>query len=220
MSATFGEFADVLVEFLEVCIHAILAVRKVYPEEVFTNAKKYNLLVKKSRHPALNGYIADFLLGVKPDLEKGKVKKIHVSILDEGHNAVEKFVFQLRDVMEGLTFASKKNSITSASVQDIETFFRELIQKIQFSTTYLTDNPKDCSFRLFCELNEGDFPSTYLPTSAVPGVPWVMADASEVLVSQSLIVPLKSLNAGVVQVQMFVEEGIKSEGVLPSSSET
>jgi predicted PolB exonuclease-like 3'-5' exonuclease len=38
--------------------------------EIFTRARKYDLIVWKSRHPLLNNYILDFLHGVKPDLLK------------------------------------------------------------------------------------------------------------------------------------------------------
>ncbi|KAJ3408205.1 MAD2 mitotic arrest deficient-like 2 [Chytridiales sp. JEL 0842] len=218
---------DVILEFLEVAIHSILYYRKVYPEDVFIRARKYQLIVRKSRHPLLNEYILDFLDGIKPDLLKGVLNKVHVVILDSLSNPVEKFVFQVRDAMESLTFESKKTAITSASVEAVESYFRNLMMRIMNCGTYLQDNEapaKDDSngkegkrgdeteddanltFNLFCEL----YGSEPHPTSYLEGTEWVMAEASLVHLTRSSVVPLKTLDAGVVQVQMYMEEGEKA----------
>ncbi|KAJ3233718.1 hypothetical protein HDU81_002040 [Chytriomyces hyalinus] len=127
---------DCILDFLEVGIHTILHERKVYPAEVFTRTQKYSLAVFRSRHPALNGYIKDFLMALRPDLMQvpsianrsfetttiklltpsilivsciqGSLSKVHVVILDMGSNPVEKFVFRVRDVYDHVTQQSKQ----------------------------------------------------------------------------------------------------------------
>ncbi|KAI9366089.1 DNA-binding protein [Zopfochytrium polystomum] len=155
-----------VLEFLEVVFHTILAVRNVYPSESFTKARKYDLVVRKSRHPGLCSYISDFLAGIKEDCIKGVVDRVMLVIVDEGFNPVQKYVFRIRDVMEQLTFESKKSSVTTVTDLALEEYFRDILTKISFSQSSLADNPPDCTFQLYCELQKHvDHPSSYLKSS-------------------------------------------------------
>ncbi|RKO90681.1 DNA-binding protein [Blyttiomyces helicus] len=143
---------DTLVQFLEAACHYILYVREVYPAgrdltwslqsaDLFEPRRLFNVPVRMSRHPLLNGYIADVLGAVRPDLEKGVVNKILLSILDERHTPVEKFTFQIRSLVEGLTEEQKREAKTSASTTDIESFFRSFLTKISVCDSMLSPNP-------------------------------------------------------------------------------
>ncbi|KAJ3347978.1 MAD2 mitotic arrest deficient-like 2 [Entophlyctis luteolus] len=141
----FVAFVDLFIEFVEAAVHTILLQRRVYPEgstavpvrrltrsnsELFTRCRIYDLAVRKSRHPLLNGYINDFLMSVRPDLRmvfrlfpsdfikliqltkrftKGALNKIYLVIFDIAHNPVEKFVFRVKDAYEHVTQHSKQS---------------------------------------------------------------------------------------------------------------
>jgi len=53
-----------------VSIHTILYVRKIYPEELFIRAKKYNTPVYQCRHPDVCTWINDAIQGVFEELKK------------------------------------------------------------------------------------------------------------------------------------------------------
>jgi hypothetical protein len=74
-----GELTDILLEFLHVTIHQILFVREIYPAEVFAPAKKYGIPVRMSRHPDLNQYIRDSLVGLRSWIDKvgGSYNYVH-----------------------------------------------------------------------------------------------------------------------------------------------
>ena len=57
-----ADTSEVLLDFLNVAVHQILFHRDVYPEDVFSHAKKYGVPVRMSRHPDLNQYIFDSLV--------------------------------------------------------------------------------------------------------------------------------------------------------------
>ncbi|KAI9347233.1 DNA-binding protein [Obelidium mucronatum] len=199
----YSTFVDVFIDFAEVAIHSILAERKVYPAALFTKCQKYGLLVRKSRHPSLNGYIKDFLMGIRQDLLCGLVQKIHIVILDPGCNPVEKFVIRIRDVYDHVTQVSKQSAVTCITIPECESFFHTLIQKLLFLESSLGENPADCTFELLCELVDGrDYPQSYEER-----VPWIQAESSILHVSDSTISPLKSLDVGVVKIDMVVERG-------------
>ncbi|KAI8827462.1 DNA-binding protein [Chytriomyces cf. hyalinus JEL632] len=185
-----ASLVDCIVDFLEVGIHTILYERKVYPGAVFTRTQKYSLSVYRSRHPALNGYIKDFLRAVRPDLMQGSLSKVHV------------FVFRVRDVYDHVTQQSKQNSFASVSIVEVESYFYTLLQRLCFIDGSLTANPPDCTFNLLCELIDGkEFPRSY-----EQDVAWVQAESSISHVSHSRVSPFKTLDAGVVKLDMYVEE--------------
>ncbi|KAI8622779.1 DNA-binding protein [Chytriomyces sp. MP71] len=201
----YSSFMDCFVDFLEVAIHTILYERKVYPETVFEKAQMYNITVRRSRHPALNGYIMDFLMGIRVDLAQGAVHKIMLVILDTGSNPVEKFVFRIKDVYEHVTQQSKQSAVTNTSILELETYFHTIIQRLAFIHSSLASCVPDCTFSLLCELIDGkEFPQSY-----EEDVPWVHAESSIVHVTQSRITPLNVLDAGVVRVDVFLESQTK-----------
>ncbi|KAJ3061631.1 MAD2 mitotic arrest deficient-like 2, partial [Rhizoclosmatium hyalinum] len=191
----YSAFVDILIDFAEVSIHTILAERNVYPPDIFTKCQKYGLIVRKSRHPALNGYIKDFLMAIRADLQQGSVQKIHIVILDIGSNPIEKFTLRIRDVYDHITQQSKQSAMTCITVPECESYFHTLMQKLLFLDTRLGKTPTDCTFELLCELAEGkEYPQSY-----EENVPWVQAESSIVYIQQSSIMPLKSLDAGIVK---------------------
>ncbi|CAG8638948.1 5456_t:CDS:2 [Acaulospora colombiana] len=61
---------------LEVCIHTILFVRRIYPTELFAKRKIYDAPVYQSRHPDLNKYISGAVKSVGDELIRVGTEKI------------------------------------------------------------------------------------------------------------------------------------------------
>ena len=53
---------------VEVAIHTILYVRRVYPPDLFIRRKRYDTPVFQSRHPALNTYISGAVKAIGAEL--------------------------------------------------------------------------------------------------------------------------------------------------------
>lgn len=93
--------ATEIVEFLEAATHTLLKARGVYPAALFIRAQKYGTMVWQSRHPWLNQYIRDALLGIKACLEDGTLESFVLvispnSLASTSSAASEKFRFEFR----------------------------------------------------------------------------------------------------------------------------
>ncbi|KAJ3195497.1 Xylosyltransferase 2 [Irineochytrium annulatum] len=170
--------------------------------EIFETTKKYNIMVKMSRNDELNSYILEFLQGIKEDLLMGLVYRVYVAVLDKGLNPIEKFIFQVRDMMAQLTPDSKKTALTSIGLGDIEDFFRTIIRKVNFSDTYLRALPDDCSFRLYCEMTDEESG----PTSKSEGIAWSNVDEGNFVVKNSALMAVETLEAGVSAFTFLIEK--------------
>ncbi|TPX62013.1 hypothetical protein SpCBS45565_g07097 [Spizellomyces sp. 'palustris'] len=190
----YHELVDTLIEFLEVAIHYVLYVREIYPADIFEPRRKYNVPVRMSRHPVLNGYIRDVLAGIKPDLQKGVVSKVYLAIHDPARNVVEKFTFQIRSLMEGIEEGVRKHAQTSINTSDVEAYLRSFLLKIAVCDSMLNPNPPELA---------GDNPT---PTSASTGAPWVPSEPTDVEVTSPSLIPLKTMDAGLLKMQLYVEE--------------
>lgn len=58
---TVVDVVDMLLEFWEAAVHAILAARGLYRPDLFTRERLYGLAVQRARHPGLCAYIANAL---------------------------------------------------------------------------------------------------------------------------------------------------------------
>jgi len=56
---------EILLEFLEVFVHQVLTVRKLYSADVFERQRLYGIAVKRARHPELVNYIRETILSLK-----------------------------------------------------------------------------------------------------------------------------------------------------------
>ena len=54
-------YKSVFIEFVEVLIHQIIYLRKIYPESIYESRRKFNIPVKMSKHPWVNNYIEETL---------------------------------------------------------------------------------------------------------------------------------------------------------------
>ena len=58
----------ILVEFIEVLIHQIIKLERIYPDGIYGKRRKYNLAVFMSEHLAVNEFIKEITEGIKKKL--------------------------------------------------------------------------------------------------------------------------------------------------------
>ena len=58
----------ILVEFIEVLIHQIIKLERIYPDGIYGKRRKYNLAFFMSEHPAVNKFIKEITEGIKKKL--------------------------------------------------------------------------------------------------------------------------------------------------------
>ncbi|KAJ3057194.1 MAD2 mitotic arrest deficient-like 2 [Rhizophlyctis rosea] len=143
---------------------------------------------------------------------QGIVRKVYIPIIDVTTNRpVEKFTFQIRSLVAGLTDEALRNYETTINGADVETYLRSFLLKISVCDSMLTPNPPECIFAIMMELEE----SVDQPSSAQQEWPWVHGEESEITVPQPSLVPLKTMDAGILKMQLFVEEA--DEKSIPAS---
>ncbi|KAI9033163.1 DNA-binding protein [Hyaloraphidium curvatum] len=114
---------DTLLEFLEVLIHQILYTRGVYPSSMFERRRKWNVPVWQSRHPELNSYVRETLLACAGDLEKGRIARTHIRLIDRDGSVLE--TFSLSIPSGAPTFGTDQ-----LAADDLEMDFATACQKI------------------------------------------------------------------------------------------
>lgn len=90
----FLETTDILCEFLEVAIHNILYVRKLYPEAIFVPKRKYGVVVHQSIHPLVNEYITECLKAAEYYGKAKTLRKLVVGIIVSG-TVIERYIFDI-----------------------------------------------------------------------------------------------------------------------------
>lgn len=95
------ELNEVLCEFLEVIIHNILYIRKLYPESIFVRKRKYGIVVYQSVHPQVNEYISDCLKAVEFHSWARQLKKLVLCIVT-ANSVIEKYVIDVVDIQQKL----------------------------------------------------------------------------------------------------------------------
>ena len=58
----------ILVEFIEVLIHQIIKLERIYPDGIYVKRRKYNLALFMSEHPSVNEFIKEITEGIKKKL--------------------------------------------------------------------------------------------------------------------------------------------------------
>ncbi|KAG6554264.1 hypothetical protein Mapa_004180 [Marchantia paleacea] len=183
------EVTDLLCEFLEVAVHLLLSIRKVYPAEIFERRRHFNVPVQWIRHPELRDYIHSALTGLHSWIQQGSVKKVAVVFFDSKQTPVEKFVFKLN---------VNQNFAAALPVNDIEYSLRTFLIKLSVSEPLLRPLPQDCTFEIvaYSKLLPGD--------ASDKGRLWISADSKQ-WQQPAEITPIKSMRSDPLDIQLYVE---------------
>eukprot|EP00741_Cyanophora_paradoxa_P003574 tig00000093_g3472.t1 len=184
---SYEETADIISELLEVAVHQVLWVRKVYPRSLFERRRKYGMAVWMSRHPDVNDYILSAVTSFNEWTRQRMLERIDVVIIGASSAPLERFVFEFTPLQDGTQ---------SLSLSEMETLMRSFLQKIQLGTGDLRDLPDDCSFRIVARTRR-DY----------AGEAWLPAEGELLGPPQGGVMrPLRSASTGLARLQLWVEE--------------
>ena len=74
---------DLFLDCIECCVHQVIFLRDVYPDRIFTKAKKFGVPVMQCKHPFVNKYITDHLQSIREKMDrKALIEKIEIGIFN------------------------------------------------------------------------------------------------------------------------------------------
>lgn len=186
---------DLILEFLEVAVNAILHSRKIYPDNCFVERKKYGIPVRITTHPRIKKYIIECLKTVRLLLDGNSLKTISVPLIKKS-KTVERHIFELSYLESGQS--DDYYVIT-------EEAFRSYLLNLSLSANpslFLGDG--DCSFSI--EVTTTVQSSVQLSDSpAQANFPWLEVETDPEITPKYSIVPLKTIRNQEVSLQMYIE---------------
>jgi mitotic spindle assembly checkpoint protein MAD2B len=237
-SSLIANFAD----FLTVAIHTILYTRHCYPSDSFISAKKYNFPVHQSRHPKVSAWITDAVSSVQNELLLGTVDRVAVMIISDGGEPLERFLFDVSRfpvVEKGDWYTPIQRESSESEVPDqeptqipptinLQEQFRAVLAKLSICNTTLKPIPAGCTFTLAIELKEESNPPMKHPQAWMPVEPSLQREIGvdedgfeEVKKGESVggvkTLPVRTVEAGEMCFEMWIEEGRGKEGLVVES---
>ncbi|KAI3617810.1 hypothetical protein CBS9595_003719 [Malassezia furfur] len=178
---------------VECAIHTILAVRQVYPPEVFVRRKRYEAPAFQSRHPGLNEYIGTTcnaimheLQHVRRPLTQASLRQVVVALVDEdapnADDVLERYVFALdflltdtdvrnRDLLE--TYRRRPPNSLRANFCSSFSRWRRGCRRPASDVRRQTHAA--CTFRVLIEMDADQTPTANSDQEPSTG-PWAPAD--------------------------------------------
>jgi len=235
---SFRQFIAIFTDFLTVAIHTIIYERQIYPATSFLSAKKYNYAVRQSRHPRVCRWITDAVAAAQTELLKSAVSRIAVVIYDVGTDKpVERFMFDVSrfpvvPIKEAETpmvrlddTAGEGDHVNVLPIVDLEEQFRATMARLSGCGSRLGKVPKEgqWTFTVAIELKDESEPPLDHPQAWIPVQPGLQKTTSktddgemEVQNGKELgggrTVPVRSVAAGEMLFEMWIEEGNAKDG--------
>ncbi|KAG0581637.1 hypothetical protein KC19_4G267700, partial [Ceratodon purpureus] len=185
-----GDVAELVCEFLEVCIHQLLCIRELYPPAIFERRRHFNVPVQWVRHPDLREYIHSAVTNLQPWIQQGAVEKIAVLFADGNQIPVEKFIFKL--CLKQVTGAGLPTS-------HLEFALRGFLLKLCVNDSALSPLPPDCSWELVAYMK------SISADTVSKGQFWIPASGNEDPNQSSIIITIKSMRSSCLDMQLYVE---------------
>ncbi|GAB7338644.1 hypothetical protein MBLNU457_5377t1 [Dothideomycetes sp. NU457] len=234
---TYLDLIHTFTSFLTVAIHTILYERNIYPAPTFLSTRAYNFSVRQSRHPRVCKWILDAVSAVEAELLKGSAEKIAVVIYDPQDTALERFMFDVSHfpvvpAAEHLTPLERRDDSgekrTVLPMGDLEEQMRAAMARLSGCGALLRPVPEGCSFTVVVELKEESEPPIGHPQAWIPVQPalqkTVRRGEDGLLVERGAelggnkVTPLRSVAAGEMMFEMWIEEGKTKFEEQPASS--
>ncbi|KAG8847193.1 hypothetical protein FRB91_012027, partial [Serendipita sp. 411] len=162
---TYYQMIIEMLKFLEVSIHTILFVRRVYPSELFARRKKYDAPVYQSRHPDLNKYISDAVKAVGDELTRGSVERVVIVIRDKDGVAMERFMFNfsgIPSIPQDADWQKWQSIETVMTAATLAQYFRSFLIRLELIEDQLGVIPPeewDVTFAIVLEMKDGAVPA-------------------------------------------------------------
>ncbi|XP_017786015.1 PREDICTED: mitotic spindle assembly checkpoint protein MAD2B [Nicrophorus vespilloides] len=185
---------DILCEFLEISVHNILYVRKIYPESIFVPKRKYGVVIHKSQHPLLNDYIAECMKAVHFHANANQLKRLFICI-KTASKQLEKFVFdivKLKSIIESDLLYVK-----------LEQDFRAFSLKLGTSHIYLNPLPADVEFSI--QIHTTEYSAiAYNDKPLCDDFPWISLPKFGTELKE--IIPVHTVDCDHLLVQIYIEK--------------
>ncbi|KAI1478363.1 hypothetical protein K445DRAFT_319466 [Daldinia sp. EC12] len=227
-------------QFLTICIHNILYYRSIYPAQTFLTSRAYNLPVHQSRHPKVCSWIRDAVDAVKGQLVLGAVERIAVVIYDGQARVMERWMFDVANFpawkgfkeaprnarMEGedeLVEGTESAAEGKVNWVNVDEQLRATVRKLAYTAEKMLSLPEGCTFTIAVELrDEGEAPIGHPQ-------PWIPSQSNLQTKSRdnptpgqdiggAKTTPLRTVEAGPLFFECWVEEGKAKEQLLSQSS--
>ncbi|KAI8990128.1 DNA-binding protein [Pilobolus umbonatus] len=193
------DIINILCDFLETWIHQILYQRDIYPKKIFRLYKKFDIPVYIAEHPAVKGYIANFMDTCHTMIKGGEIKSISLIILNKDI-PIEKFVFEMNGILTSTDIPPDRllKSRSEYTLGDMEQHFRACLIKTNACNSLLRSSSEKSNFILTIEKTRGGY-----PCDKEDAYRWIMADTP--FVGQQII-PLKSVYLESFRFNTFIME--------------
>ena len=225
-------------DFLTVAIHTILYERHIYPIASFISARKYNYPVRQSRHPKVCSWITDAVAAVQDELLNGTVERVAVIIYSQYSQPLERFMFDLSKfpvVPKAQMYTpierspSNQNLMPKPPSVNLEEQFRAVMAKLSVCDTVLKPVPSGCSFTVAIEVKDDSDPPIGHPQPWIPVQPSLQKEVYRAGSEDSLpksgedlggvrTTPIRSVDAGEMVFEMWIEEGRAKEEAIESAN--
>lgn len=200
---------DIFGEFLLVSIHCILYARRLYPQDLFIKARKYNTIVWQSRHPILCEYIEEVVQSCTEELQTGSVHQVALSIINKEQQEEERYVFSTDSIPIIPDFLLEKQISTNEPFTDayVEYMRASLIQLLNI-TNGLPLIEQECTWTLRVTLKDG-FPRPkqweewFLPPQTRE------TDATRQF--KGITIPVRNVDIGPMMTEIWVEKYTNSD---------
>ncbi|CAO3654883.1 unnamed protein product [Mucor fragilis] len=195
-------------EFLETWLHQLLYKCELYPKAIFKQQKKFQMPVHIALHPQVHAYIADFVQSCQPLLEKGDVRFIALTVMEDANTPVEKFVLEIRSLLHDANIPADAilQSESSFTLADLEQHLRACLIKLntypQFPNKQTTVDTTR-TFSLSIEKMQNGHPHQQLQNNNSSRMDWVPAETHY---NWKTIKPLKSVELDLIRFNTFVME--------------
>ena len=144
---------DVLLEFWEVCTHAVLHTQRLYPEAVFEERLLYGLPVRQARHPDINNYVRRVLSNTRQLVVTGLARTLVLTVLDRMGSALQQISFDASLPGLGPSTGSRTEAddgvlLSNSDIFELEVELRSSLLKLATTCGALAELPADCSWEL------------------------------------------------------------------------
>ncbi|XP_063708549.1 DNA polymerase zeta subunit 2 [Culicoides brevitarsis] len=195
---------DAIIECLEVFVHTVLYVRKLYPDEIFRRRKIYGVPIFVSIYPALNEYLVMVLKTAKYLLTEQKLEKLEIVFYrntDAGEHRLESYCVEF-DV-----FSQSRRNEKDVHLYDFEDVARKSLLQLEDRIRGVGKLPSNAKFKLLLHTTR----TAYLSLNEKPDLCeflWFRDDAptesqKKAIVEQKEILPLTAVER--IGMQMYLE---------------
>jgi len=189
---------DIILEFLEVCVHCVLHSRGLYPQGVFEKRLKYSVPVQMCLHPEVCGYISSVLQGLRLMMCEGRVDVISLVVLGEGGRPTEKFVFEVGQLKD-------RWRESDPHLFKVEQALRGFMLKLNVSDGLLRECAPDATWTIHAHTKESTLASAG-ERMIRQNFPWAEAEEMEREMTNTRIIPVKSISTDIFDMQLYVEQ--------------